>query len=330
MPVGGRWVFGWGGRGVYYWPDDVGGAGVLRMRTGMIHAMSETTEGSAAVTRGAAGAGSRGGLWAAAMTLWRRELVRFFRQKNRVVSALVTPVLLWVGLGAGLDRALVSGGGGVVGAGDAGVLGGGVGYMAYFFPGTLSMIVLFTAVFSTIGVIEDRREGFMQGVLVAPIPRLSIVLGKVFGGASIAMIQACVFMLLWPFVGSFPGVGAVMAAVGVLALSAIAMTAMGLCIAWPMNSTAGFHAVMMLVLMPMWFLSGALFPVSTAMPWLRYLMWANPLTYGQAVLSRMLLGHDAVRTGLALSVDVALMLLFAFGALALAVGLVGKPRRDGM
>ena len=202
--------------------------------------------------------------------------------------------------------------------------------MAYFFPGTLSMILLFTAIFSTISVIEDRREGFMQGVLVAPIPRLAIVLGKVFGGASIAMIQALVFLLLWPLVGSFPGVGAALAATGVLLLLAVAMTAMGLCIAWPMDSTAAFHAVMMLFLMPMWFLCGAMFPVSTAMPWLRILMWANPMTYGQAVLSRALLGYDAVQTGLPLALEVVLMFAFTAAVLAMAVKLVGKPRRDGV
>jgi len=275
-----------------------------------------------------------GGLWTATLTLWKREMVRFFRQKNRVVSALITPILLWVGLGAGLDRAFVQTGaaaaavgqasGGLSGSGEAGV-----GYMAYFFPGTLSMILLFTAIFSTISVIEDRKEGFMQGVLVAPIPRLAIVLGKVFGGASIAMIQAGVFLLLWPLVGTFPGWGVAAAAGGLLLLLAVAMTAMGLCIAWPMDSTAAFHAVMMLVLMPMWFLCGAIFPVSTAMPWLRVLMWANPLTYGQSALSQTILGYDAVQTGLPISLDVFLTLAFTAATLSLAVWVVSQPRKDG-
>ncbi len=250
-------------------------------------------------------------------------MVRFFRQKNRVASVFLTPLLLWIGLGAGLDRAFVM---------DAvpAVEGGGGGYMAYFFPGTLSMIVLFTAVFSAMSVIEDRREGFMQGVLVAPTPRLSIVLGKVFGGTSIAMIQACVFLLIWPTVGGFPGIFQAACAVVALAVSAVAMTAMGLCIAWRMDSTAGFHAVMMLLLMPMWFLSGAVFPVSTAMPWLRVLMWLNPMTYGQSVLSQLLMGYDAVGTYLPMWLDVLLMLLFGLGVLKLAVSLVSKPRKDGV
>jgi ABC-2 type transport system permease protein len=287
--------------------------------------------------------GVSGGLGPATATLWKREMVRFFRQKNRVVSALVTPVLLWIGLGAGLDKAVAPMGvqavdttAGLTGQAASGLVAGvsgggdGVGYMAYFFPGTLSMILLFTAIFSTISVIEDRREGFMQGVLVAPIPRLAIVLGKVFGGASIATIQALVFLLLWPLVRSFPGVGPAVAAGGVLLLLSIAMTAMGLCIAWPMDSTAAFHAVMMLVLMPMWFLCGAMFPISTAQPWLRVLMWINPLTYGQSVLSQTLLSYDAVQTGLHPAVDVLLMLIFTAAVLAMAVKLVGKPRKDGV
>jgi len=296
----------------------------------MSQAISQTVgseSGSASVE------GASGGLWAATGTLWKREMVRFFRQKNRVVSALLTPVLLWVGLGAGLDRALIVaplvGDEGMREAASGGEVAEGVGYMAYFFPGTLTMILLFTAIFSTISVIEDRREGFLQGVLVAPIPRLSIVLGKVFGGASIAMVQAFVFLLLWPLVGPSLGIGAWLAAAIVLGLLAISMTALGLCIAWPMDSTAAFHAVMMLFLMPMWFLCGAVFPVSTAMPWLRVLMWLNPLTYGQAVLSRVLLGYDATQTGLHIAVEVLLMVLFTAGVLMLAVRLVGKPRRDG-
>jgi len=266
------------------------------------------------------------------LSLWHREVVRFFRQKNRVASVLLTPLFLWIGLGAGLDGAFLvdpSGGGGLVNDGTL-LDHPEAGYMAYFFPGTLSMIVLFTAVFSSISVIEDRREGFMQGVLVAPVPRLAIVLGKVLGGASIAMLQACICLLIWPLVGGFPGVFSLLAALVTLAVSAVALSAFGLCIAWRMDSTAGFHAVMMLLLMPMWFLSGAVFPVSTAMPWLRPLMWMNPMTYGQSVLSRTLLGHDAVGTGLPAWLDVLLMVIFTVGVIALAVRLVCTPRKDGV
>src|SRR5215207_7900141 len=121
-------------------------------------------------------------------TLSMRELVRFLRQKNRVFGALGQPIIFWLLFGAGL-------GGAKVGT-DA------LGY-AHFFPGTLVMILLFTAIFATISIIEDRREGFLQGVLVAPIPRWAMVLGKVLGGTAIAMLQGIVFLLLGWMAGKF-------------------------------------------------------------------------------------------------------------------------------
>src|SRR6267378_1913870 len=117
-----------------------------------------------------------------ALTLWQREMVRFFRQRDRVVGALATPVVFWLLLGLGLGRSFKTT--------------EGHGYLEYFYAGTMVMILLFTAIFSTISVIEDRREGFLQGVLVAPIPRWSMVLGKVLGGTAIAMLQGIVFLLL--------------------------------------------------------------------------------------------------------------------------------------
>ncbi len=240
----------------------------------------------------AAPAVARGSLWAAAGTLWQREMVRFFRQRNRVIGALATPIVFWALLGSGLNHSFKmasANGSGAAGSAAAGHM----GYLAYFFPGTLVLILLFTAIFSTISVIEDRREGFLQAVLVAPVPRLAIALGKVLGGASIATIQGVLFLMLWPIVGQWPGVGAAIAAVAVMFALAMALTALGLCIAWPMDSTTGFHAIMNLFLMPMWFLSGAVFPVATAPLWLRVVMYANPLTYGHTVLSATLNGADA-------------------------------------
>ena len=272
-----------------------------------------------------------GGFWLASLTLWQREMVRFFRQRNRVIGALATPLVFWLLLGSGLDRAFTvpaSAGheqGSVVSSVQPSV-----GYLEYFYPGTVVLILLFTAIFSTFSVIEDRREGFLQGVLVAPIPRLSIVAGKVLGGASIATIQGFLFLVLWPLVGRWPGLGWAIAAVVVMFLLASGLTAMSLCMAWPMDSTAGFHALMNLILMPMWFLSGAVFPVSSAPGWMRAVMWVNPLTYGQAAFSALLSGQ---RTGPVASVPIGIavgvMLLYTAVMIALASWLVARPRKDG-
>ena len=290
----------------------------------------------------------------AVWTLWRREMVRFFRQRNRVIGAMATPLVFWLLLGFGLDRAFVvspAPGGAAVsdtsgvigepggpGAGETSILPGGcvlpeqnVGYLEYFYPGTVVLILLFTAIFSTISVIEDRREGFLQGVLVAPVSRLSIVLGKVFGGASIATIQGVTFLLIWPIVGTWPGVGAMIGSVAVMFILAVCLTGISLCLAWPMDSVAGFHAVMNLLLMPMWFLSGAVFPLSSAPIGMRALMWLNPLTYGQAAFATLLRGQDVgISAPLPLGVALAVLILLTSGVIFLAARIVVQPRKDGL
>lgn len=259
-----------------------------------------------------------GSLLGGAGTLWRREMVRFFRQRNRVVGALGTPIVFWLVLGSGLDALFRD-----AGTGEA------MGYLTYFFTGTLVLILLFTAIFSTISVIEDRREGFLQAVLVAPVPRLAIVLGKVLGGASIATIQGTIFLLLLPTLGAWPGLATAAAALGVMFVLAAGLTALGLCIAWPMDSTTGFHAIMNLFLMPMWLLSGALFPVATAPLWLATVMYANPLTYGHSALAGVL--HGAEAPGLAVALPAALGVTGAATAAAvvLAAWIVGSRRWSG-
>ena len=165
------------------------------------------------------------------------------------------------------------------------------GYLTYFYPGTITLVLLFTAIFSNISVIEDRREGFMQGVLVAPVSRLAIVLGKVFGGATIAILQGLIFMIAWPLIAPWPGLGMMLGAIVVMCILAVALAALGFCFAWPCSSTSSFHAIMNLILMPMWFLSGAMFPVTQAPLGMKIIMFANPLTYGQELLGALMCGN---------------------------------------
>ena len=129
--------------------------------------------------------GVRPGLCLPALSLCKRELVRFLRQRHRIIGALATPIVFWLLIGAGMGRSFHFEG-----------LPGGGNYLQYFFPGTVLMILLFTAIFSTISIIEDRREGFLQSVLVAPVPRMSIVLGKVLGGTVLAFGQGLIFLIL--------------------------------------------------------------------------------------------------------------------------------------
>lgn len=158
--------------------------------------------------------------------------------------------------------------------------------MGYYIAGTVALILLFTAIFSTISIIEDRKEGFLQGVLVAPAPRWAIAVGKSLGGAAIALAQALLFVGLALCVGMLPVGWHLIPLVGFLAVCALAITGMGVCFAWPMESTQGYHAAMNMVMLPMWMLSGAFFPIPagadglpTGQRVMQILMQCNPMSY---------------------------------------------------
>ncbi len=218
----------------------------------------------------------------AVLTLWRREMVRFFRQPSRIVGAAGSPLIFWILIGSGLSGSFRLPGG----PAD-------VSYLEYFYPGTMVLVLLFAAIFSTISVIEDRNLGFLQGVLVAPVSRAAIAGGKVLGGATIAWLQALVFLAMAPLSGIHLNLTSALMSAAVLAVLGIALTSVGFAFAWKVDSVQGFHAVMNLVLVPMWLLSGAFFPPSGAPGWLALLMRLNPLTYGVAALRWALYGEAA-------------------------------------
>jgi ABC-2 type transport system permease protein len=233
-----------------------------------------------------------------ALSLCKRELVRFVRQRHRVIGAFATPIVFWLLIGGGMGRSFRA----------EGMSGG---YMEYFFPGTILMILLFTAIFSTISIIEDRREGFLQSVLVAPIPRMAIVMGKVLGGTILAFGQGLIFLLLAPTVGIHLTVLSFLQSALLMLIVSFALTALGFCIAWRMTSSQGFHAIMNLFLMPMWFLSGALFPVSGAWFGLKIVMMLNPLTYGLAGIREGLMQHHDPGLWATWSIDLLISVVFA-------------------
>jgi ABC-2 type transport system permease protein len=232
------------------------------------------------------------------ISLWWREIVRFYRQRSRVVGVIASPLLFWVVIGSGFGTSFRSSGA------------GGEHYLNYFFPGALIMIVLFTAIFTMMSVIEDRKEGFLLSVLVAPVSRSVIVLGKVLGGATLATFQGLIFLLFAPFLGIHFTVMSFLLTIAVIFLVAFSLTALGFMIAWPMDSTGGFHAVINLFLIPLWLLSGSMFPISGASLWIKALMRINPLTYGTDAL-RMLLYPNGPGGTLPLSTNLLVLGLFA-------------------
>ncbi|MBP9864935.1 MAG: ABC transporter permease [Candidatus Omnitrophica bacterium] len=218
-------------------------------------------------------------------TLWLREMTRFFRQPSRIAGAIGTPLIFWFFLGSGL------GGSFKMSAPDGGAGLSQVSYLQYFLPGTILLVILFTAIFSSISLIQDRSEGFLQSVLVSPAPGWAMIGGKVLGGTTVAVIQGMLFLAAAPLAGlplSFDMLAGFALA---LFLNAFALSALGFALAWQFKSVQGFHAVMNLVLMPLWFLSGALFPPEGAPSWIRLAIAMNPLSHGLTLLHHALHGH---------------------------------------
>lgn len=240
-----------------------------------------------------------------AYTLWLREIVRFYRQRTRVMGVIASPLLFWLVLGSGFGTSFRSG-----------TAAGQQHYLEYFYPGTLIMIVLFTSIFAMMSVIEDRKEGFLLSVLVAPVSRSAIVLGKVLGGTTLATAQGLIFLLFAPAAGIHLSLAALPLIVLTVFLVAFALTALGFAIAWPMDSTAAFHAIINLFLIPMWLLSGALFPLAGASGWIRFLMLVNPLTYGVEALRSLL--YPQATTSFPLDASLATLVLFSAFMFAIA------------
>lgn len=249
--------------------------------------------------------------FAVVSVLWRRDLVRFFREKSRVVGALVQPLLFWLIIGSGMSATFA-----LPGAGN-------VGYLEYFFPGVIVMVTLFTSIFATMSVIEDRSRGFLQGVLASPGSRAAVVIGKCAGASTVALVQALAFLLLAPVAGFSYGAIDWWVVGTTLVLSSLALTAAGFAVAWWLDSTQGYHVVMTVLLIPMWILSGAMFP-APGVRWIQLVMRFDPMSYAVAALRRGLYG-GALPAGAGLpavcapGIDLLVLGGAALVALALAV-----------
>jgi len=249
----------------------------------------------------------------AVRSLWWREIVRFLRQPSRVVGALGQPIVFWLLLGGGLAPSFRPPGA------------SGAGYLEYLYPGIVALVLLFTAIFATIATVEDRRAGFLQGVLVAPVGRSSIVLGQALGGTTLAVLQGLFLLPLAPVAGVAITAAGVVAVTATMALVAFGLVSLGLVIAWSMESTQGFHAIMNLLLIPMWLLSGAFFPSADLPTPLSVIMRLDPLTYGVAAL-RACLGGAGPAGGPGLGVSLVAVVLFGVGALLAATAAARRAR----
>lgn len=209
-------------------------------------------------------------------TIWLRDVKRFWRDKPRIVGAIAQPSLFLFILGSGLAPAFSRGGGG--------------DYIKFLYPGIISMTVLFTSIFSGISIIWDREFGFLKEVLVAPISRTAVTLGKALGGSTVAMMQGAIMLIFAPVVGVPLGFVEAIKLIAIMFLISFCFTSMGIVVAARMRSMEGFQMVMNFFLLPMFFLSGAMFPIRGLPLWMKTLVRIDPLSYGVDALRSITIG----------------------------------------
>jgi ABC-2 type transport system permease protein len=210
--------------------------------------------------------------------VWRRELVRFSRDRLRILTSLVQPFLFLFVLGTGLSS--------IVSASTHGV-----NFRTFIYPGVLCMAVMFTAMFSAASIVWDREFGFLREMMVAPVARASIVLGKCFGGATVAAFQGVIVMAIGPLVGVHYTLLLIATVFGLQLLLAFSITAFGMMAAARVTQMQSFMALMQMAIMPMFFLSGAMFPVNKLPTWLTILNRIDPLTYAVDPMRRAVFAH---------------------------------------
>ena len=231
--------------------------------------------------------------------LWLRELKRYFRSWARLIGSLGQPLLFMIAIGFGFGPVFKA-----AGMGD---------YIQFLIPGVIAMSIIFTSVFSGLQIIWDRQFGFLKEMLVAPVPRLKIMFGRCLGGATIAVFQGCIVLLLSFIVGfRFNSIWGLFAAVGYMFLTAFLFTLFGTGIASALRDAQGFQLIINFLVMPLFFLSGAIFPIDDLGPSLYAVVKINPLTYGVDALRGTLvnLNHFSLIHDFAVLVIVIIFLLF--------------------
>ena len=247
--------------------------------------------------------------------VWQRELIRLRRTPTRIVTGLAQPIIFLFILGAGLGSLIQQGP-------------GGLDYQEFLFPGILSMSIITSALFSAVSIVWDREFGFMREMLVAPVSRTSIVLGKALGGGTVAVVQGLILVVAAPIVGVDLTVGRLLLLIVSLLLLAFAMTAFGIVLATRIERMESFQMVMTLVLQPMIFLSGAVFPLQNLPTWLAVITHLNPATYAVDLVRRSVLpdvpGVEIAGWVVPMWAEAALVLSIGTGLLALAVRLFNR------
>lgn len=215
--------------------------------------------------------------------IWLREFKTFLRERSRIVGMIGQPLLYLLIVGQGIASGM-----------SLNNAPGGLDYLKFMYPGIIGMSILFTSIFSTVSIIWDREFGFLKEVQVAPVSRWAVAAGKILGGATVATVQSAILIALAPFAGIGLSVPVVAGLLFLALLMSIAVTGFGVMIAARMESMQGFQMVMNFLVMPLYFLSGGMFPVNSAPAWMKSLMVVDPLTYGVDAIRSVVFSNTVV------------------------------------
>jgi ABC-2 type transport system permease protein len=249
--------------------------------------------------------------WEATYGIWRRDLKKFFREKSRLWGGIARPILWLLILGSSLKPAISN-----TSLGSR----GSVDYTHYIFPGVIALTLIFTSLQSAISIIWDREFGFLKEVMVAPVPRPAILLGKALGGATQATLQGIITLAFAPLIGLWLNPLVILALLGMMFIISFALTALGIVISSAMSSFEGFGIISNFVVMPMYFLSGAIYPTASVPFWIKPLIIINPLSYGVDALRQITIGVGVFDFWF----DLAFLLIFGLAMLWLALPLFNR------
>ena len=248
------------------------------------------------------------GMWVVAY----RELLRFVQERSRIFSSFAMPLLFLVIFGAGFNRII-------------GAMTPGVDYIQFMYPGIIAMTVLMSSVMSGLSIVWDREFGFLKEILVAPLGRSGIVLGKAAGSATVAVIQGIVMLVLAPFLGVSLSPLMVIELIPMLIIISLSLSGLGVLIASRMRSQQGFGIIIQLIIFPLIFLSGIFFPVNNVPIWMEVISKINPLTYGVDAIRQLFLGQASSAIGvtvlghtMTILEDVLIVSIFGIGLLSIA------------
>lgn len=251
-------------------------------------------------------------------TIWSRDVIRFSRNRARIVASLGQPLLFLFVFGAGLSPAM------------SGLAEGNLKFEQFMFPGILAMAVLFTAIFAAVSIVWDREFGFLKEVMVAPVSRVAVALGKLAGGSTVAMFQGSLVLLFAPLLGIKLTLDQALILIGLMLLLAVVMSALGILVAARQRSMEGFQVIMNFIMLPMFFLSGAFFPLNGVPIWMELLAKVNPVTYGVDPLRQVALRESIPQAFIEalrlhpIASDVAIMMGFGIAFLVPAVWLFSR------